>query len=45
MPWCRGMPGQGGGREWVGWWESTLIEAQEGGFWEGKSGKRMTFEM
>lgn len=38
MPQCRGIPGQGGGREWVGSWGSTLIEARGDGtgeFWKG----------
>jgi len=43
------MPGCGGRREWVGGWESTIIEAREGGwdrgFQKGKSGKGITFEM
>jgi len=30
MPQCRGMSGQGGGREWVGRWKSILIEAGRG---------------
>jgi len=50
MPQCRGMPGQGGGREWAGGWGSTLIEAGGGegdkGWPEGKLGEEIiTFEM
>jgi len=30
MPQCRGMPGQGGRREPVGGWGSTLLETEGG---------------
>jgi len=49
MPQSRGMPGQGGRREWVGEWGSPLIEAGGGGMGEGvpegKPGKGITSEM
>jgi len=46
---CRGMPGQGDGREWVEGWRNTLIEAGGGENDRGtpyvKSRKGITFEM
>jgi len=49
MSQCRGMPGQGGEREWMVGRGSTLMEAGGGrtvwGFPEGKQGKGITFKM
>jgi len=49
MPQCRGLPGQGGRREWMDRWGNTPIETGEGGMsWgvlEGKLGKGITFEL
>lgn len=50
MPQCRGMPGQGGGKEWMGGWVGEHPHGGRG--WEDsmgvsgrETGKRITFEM
>jgi len=49
IPQCRGMPGQGSRREWMGGWGNNLVEAGGGrgdrGFLERKLEKGITFEI